>query len=392
MSNAEAGNAGRYSAIVRGTLKSFRSITVSSNVLSYPQPHHEHPHLAGLTPGGLQARQEFSSVEEAGGETGFGGIVGRSPALRRVLQLVEMVAASRATVLLLGETGTGKELIARAIHERSRRRKENFVTLNCAAIPGALFESELFGHERGAFTGAHMQKSGRFEVADRGTMFLDEVGDLPLELQPKLLRALQEHEFERVGGSRRIRADVRMIAATNHDLQAAVAAGTFREDLFYRLHVFPIEIPPLRERGDDIPLLVEYFVDHYARKAGKNIRGINKKTFELLRSYPWPGNIRELQNVIERSVILCETEIFLIDESWLPQQPFTTEPKNQIELPRRLLTQEKDMIEAALKESRGRVYGPSGAAARLGVPRSTLESKIRSLKIDKHRFKVPNHS
>jgi transcriptional regulator with GAF, ATPase, and Fis domain len=230
---------------------------------------------------------------------------------------------------------------------------------------------------------------GRFELANGGTLFLDEVGELPAETQIALLRVLQEHEFERVGGTRPIRADVRVIAATNRDLQAAIRTGSFRSDLFYRLHVFPIPIPPLRERGEDIALLVEYFIDRYARKVGKNIRDISKKTVELLQSYPWPGNIRELQNVIERSVLLCETESFSIDESWLPQQPSPAEPKDQVQLPLELVAQEKNMIEAALKESRGRVFGPTGAAARLGIPRSTLESRIRSLKIDKNRFKTP---
>ena len=261
------------------------------------------------------------------------------------------------------------------------------MSVNCAAIPRDLIASELFGHEKGAFTGATQQRLGRFELASGGTIFLDEVGELPAETQVALLRVLQEHEFERVGGTRRIRADVRVIAATNRDLQAAISAGSFRSDLFYRLNVFPIEIPPLRGRGEDIPLLVKYFIHRYARKAGKKITDISKKTFELLQSYPWPGNIRELQNVIERSVILCDTQIFSIDESWLPQQPTLAESKGQVELPLKLEAQEKTMIEAALKESRGRVFGPTGAAARLGVPRSTLESKIRSLKIDKNRFR-----
>jgi len=229
---------------------------------------------------------------------------------------------------------------------------------------------------------------GRFELASGGTIFLDEVGELPPETQVTLLRVLQEHEFERVGGTRRIRADVRVIAATNRDLQAAIRAGSFRSDLFYRLHVFPIEIPPLRERGEDIALLVEYFIDRYARKVGKNIRDISKKTLESLQAYPWPGNIRELQNVIERSVLLCETESFSIDESWLPRQPSSGEPRDESQLPLKLVAQEKSMIETALKESRGRVFGPTGAAAKLGIPRSTLESRIRSLKIDKHRFKT----
>ncbi len=319
----------------------------------------------------------------------FEEIVGTSPALQTVLSRISKVAPSDSTVLITGETGTGKELVARAIHRRSDRSSRAFVSVNCAAIPRDLIASELFGHEKGAFTGATQQRLGRFELASGGTLFLDEVGELPAETQIALLRVLQEHEFERVGGSRRIRADVRVITATNRDLQAAISAGSFRSDLFYRLHVFPIEIPALRERKEDIRLLAEYFIDRYARKAGKNVRRVNKKTLELLQSYPWPGNIRELQNVIERSVILCETEIFSIDENWLPQPPpLTPESKQQVELPRRLLVQEKDMIEAALKNTRGRVSGPTGAAAKLGIPRSTLESKIRSLKIDKNRFRT----
>jgi formate hydrogenlyase transcriptional activator len=315
-------------------------------------------------------------------------IVGTSPALKSVLSRISKVAPSDSTVLITGETGTGKELVARAIHRRSDRASRAFVSVNCAAIPRDLIASELFGHEKGAFTGATQQRLGRFELANGGTIFLDEVGELPVETQIALLRVLQEHEFERVGGSRRIRANVRVIAATNRDLHTAISVGSFRSDLFYRLHVFPIDIPSLRERREDIPLLVEYFIDRYARKAGKNIRGVNKKTLELLQSYPWPGNIRELQNVIERSTILCETETFSIDESWLPKQPSLTEPKNQMELPGRLLAQEKEMIEAALKESSGRIFGPKGAAAKLGIPRSTLESKIQSLKIDKNRFRT----
>jgi PAS domain S-box-containing protein len=317
----------------------------------------------------------------------FEEIVGTSPALKSVLSRISKVAPSDSTVLITGETGTGKELVARAIHRRSDRASRAFVSVNCAAIPRDLIASELFGHEKGAFTGATQQRLGRFELANGGTIFLDEVGELPVETQIALLRVLQEHEFERVGGTRRIRADVRVIAATNRDLQAAISAGSFRTDLFYRLHVFPIDMPSLRARKEDIPLLVEYFIDRYARKAGKNIKRVNKKTLELLQLYPWPGNIRELQNVIERSVILCETEIFSIDESWLPKQPSLTESKNQIELPRRLEEQEKDIIEAALKESRGRIFGPKGAATKLGIPRSTLESKIRSLSIDKNRFR-----
>jgi PAS domain S-box-containing protein len=333
-------------------------------------------------------RENVALREEIEKVSMFDEIVGTSSALKSVLSRVSKVAPSDSTVLITGETGTGKELVARAIHRRSGRASRPFVSVNCAAIPRDLIASELFGHEKGAFTGATQQRLGRFELANGGTIFLDEVGELPTETQIALLRVLQEYEFERVGGMRRIRADVRVIAATNRDLQAAINAGSFRSDLFYRLNVFPVEIPSLRERRTDIPLLVEYFIDRYARKAGKNIKRVSKKTLELLQSYPWPGNIRELQNVIERSVILCETEIFSIDESWLPQQPLLAgELKPQVELPRRLLVQEKNMIEAALKETRGRISGPTGAAVKLGIPRSTLESKLRSLKIDKNRFR-----
>jgi len=318
----------------------------------------------------------------------FEEIVGTSPALQSVLSRVSKVAPTDSTVLITGETGTGKELVARAIHRRSHRASRAFVSVNCAAIPRDLIASELFGHEKGAFTGAMQRRLGRFELAGGGTIFLDEVGELPAETQIALLRVLQEHEFERVGGARSIQTDVRVIAATNRDLQAAIAAGVFRSDLFYRLNVFPIEIPPLRERREDIPLLVEYFVDRLARKAGKTIRRLNKKTLDLLQSYPWPGNIRELQNVIERSVIVCETEIFSVDESWLSRPPFAAEPKSPRDLAGKLAAKEKEMIEAALRECGGRVFGPSGAAARLGMPRSTLESKIRSLKINKNRFKT----
>jgi PAS domain S-box-containing protein len=317
----------------------------------------------------------------------FEEIVGSSPALTTVLSRISKVASSDSTVLITGETGTGKELVARAIHRRSNRASRPFVSVNCAAIPRELIASELFGHEKGAFTGALERRAGRFELAEAGTIFLDEIGDLPQETQIALLRVLQEREFERVGGNRQIHTNVRVIAATNRDLRAAIGEGSLRSDLFYRLNVFPIEIPPLRERGDDIPLLVEYFIDRYARKAGKKIRDISLKTLALLQSYPWPGNIRELQNVIERSVILCETEIFSIDESWLPQQQPPAIPEDHGELPLRLVAQEKTMIEAALRETRGRVFGPAGAAAKLGIPRSTLESKIRSLKIDKLRFR-----
>jgi PAS domain S-box-containing protein len=317
----------------------------------------------------------------------FEEIVGASPALQVVLSRVSKVAPSDSTVLITGETGTGKELVARAIHRRSNRASRAFVSVNCAAIPRDLIASELFGHEKGAFTGATHQRLGRFEMASGGTIFLDEVGDLPPETQLALLRVLQEHEFERVGSSRRIRADVRVIAATNRDLHAAINAGSFRSDLFYRLNVFPMEMPPLRERKEDIPVLVEYFIDRYARKAGKNIASVDKRSLQLLQQYPWPGNIRELQNVIERSVIVCETANFSVDESWLSQQPRDERAEGKVRLSEKVAAQEKEIIEAALRACRGRVFGPSGAAAKLGIPRSTLESKIRSLKIDKNRFK-----
>ncbi len=306
----------------------------------------------------------------------FEEIVGASPALQAVLDRVAKVAPTDSTVLITGETGTGKELIARAIHKRSTRSARAFVSVNCAAIPPALIPSELFGHEKGAFTGATQRRLGRFELAEDGTIFLDEIGELSAETQVALLRVLQEHEFERVGGNTSIRANVRVIVATNRDLEAAMTAGTFRSDLFYRLNVFPIEMPPLRERREDIPLLVEYFIDRFARKAGKKIRRINKKTLELLQSYPWPGNIRELQNVIERSVIISEGENFSVDESWLSRRQVPSGLKGQIELSQSLAAHEKEVIEAALSESGGRVFGPSGAAAKLGIPRSTLESKI----------------
>ena len=322
----------------------------------------------------------------------FEQIVGNSPPLRKVLSRVSKVAPTDSSVLITGETGTGKELVARAIHRRSRRSSRPFVSVNCAAIPRDLIASELFGHEKGAFTGATQRRIGRFELAEGGTIFLDEVGELPAETQIALLRVLQEHEFERVGSAGTIRTNVRLIAATNRDLEAAIAAGTFRNDLFYRLNVFPIEMPSLRDRREDIPMLVEYFIDRFAREAGKSFQAVNKKSLELLQSYPWPGNIRELQNVIERSVIVCETEHFSVDESWLSRQPRSTGPKSQLEIAQKLASQEKEMIEAVLSECGGRVFGPSGAAAKLGMPRSTLESKIRSLKINKRRFKSADSS
>lgn len=316
----------------------------------------------------------------------FEEIVGSSPALQSALSRVAKVAPTDSTVLITGETGTGKELIARAIHKRSQRSSRAFVSVNCAAIPRDLIASELFGHEKGAFTGATQRRLGRFESAEGGTIFLDEVGELPAETQIALLRVLQEREYQRVGGNEALKADVRVVAATNRDLQAAIAEGKFREDLFYRLNVFPIEVPPLRDRKEDIPLLVEYFVDRYASKAGKTIKGINKKSMELLQAYSWPGNIRELQNVIERSVIISDSENLSLDESWLGRRTPATESGTQ-PLSEKLAAQEKEMIEAALAESKGRVSGPLGAAAKLGIPQSTLDSKIKALKINKYRFR-----
>jgi transcriptional regulator with GAF, ATPase, and Fis domain len=332
-------------------------------------------------------QQENFALREDDKASMFEEIVGASPALRAVLTGVAKVAPTDSTVLITGETGTGKELIARAIHKRSPRASRPFAGVNCAAIPQNLIASELFGHEKGAFTGALHQRAGRFELAERGTIFLDEVGDLPAETQVALLRVLQEREFERVGGNQPIRAEVRVIAATNRDLQTAIAARKIRSDLFYRLNVFPLEMPPLRERREDIPLLVEYFVDRYASKAGKKIRSVHRNTLDLLQSYPWPGNIRELQNVIERAVIVSDTDTLCVGGSWLSRTPVSRPPASQ-SLARRPQAEEKQIIEAVLAETRGRVSGPSGAAAKLGVPASTLESKIRALKINKYRFRT----
>lgn len=321
--------------------------------------------------------------EEVDKASMFEEIVGQSPVLQAVLARVAKVAPTDSTVLITGETGTGKELIARAIHKRSRRSSRAFVSVNCAAIPAGLISSELFGHEKGSFTGALQRRLGRFELADGGTIFLDEIGELPAETQIALLRVLQEQEFERVGGSQAIRVDVRVITATNRDLERAIAADAFRNDLFYRLNVFPISMPPLRDRKEDIRTLVEYFIHRYSRKAGKRIESVEKNTLERLQSYSWPGNIRELQNVIERSVIVCETDHFSVDPSWL------SAPAPAAGLPslRRSASEEKEVIEKALAATGGRVSGAAGAAAQLGMPASTLESKIRSLKINKYRFK-----
>jgi PAS domain S-box-containing protein len=317
----------------------------------------------------------------------FEEIVGASAALKSVLSHVSKVAPTNSTVLISGETGTGKELIARAIHKHSRRADRAFVSLNCAATPPSLIASELFGHEKGAFTGAVQQRRGRFELAHSGTIFLDEIGEIPMDTQIVLLRVLQERQIERIGGSRAIPVDVRVVAATNRDLAAAVAGGSFRSDLFYRLNVFPIHVPPLRKRREDIPILVEYFVKRFAEKMAKRIRRIDKRTLELCERYPWPGNIRELQNIVERSVILCGGDTFSIDQGWLSQAPLRPEVAGA--LPSALQDQEKELIEAALAKSRGKVAGSGGAATKLGIPASTLESKIKQLGIEKRRFANP---
>ncbi len=316
----------------------------------------------------------------------FEEIVGSSQSLRKVLKAVDKVAATDSTVLILGETGTGKELIARAIHKRSPRFPRAFIRVNCAAIPSELIASELFGHEKGAFTGAVDRRIGRFEAADGGTLFLDEIGDLPAETQITLLRVLQEREFERIGSTKPVQVDARVLAATNRDLAADVDEGDFRRDLYYRLNVFPINVPPLRERIEDIPLLAEYLVQRYAKKAGKKITTIDRLTLEIFQNYDWPGNIRELQNVIERAVILCETPVLYVDETWFRREA-PLRASEPIPLHAALSTSERELIERALSESAGRVGGPKGAAVRLGLPRQTLESRIKTLGINKFRFK-----
>ena len=330
-------------------------------------------------------KENLALREEIDHSSMFEEIVGSSEALRKVLEQVAKVAPVDSTVLILGETGTGKELIARAIHRGSKRSSRAFIRVNCAAIPQSLIASELFGHEKGAFTGALQRRLGRFELADGGTIFLDEIGELPAETQIALLRVLQKGEFERVGSSQPISVNVRVLAATNRDLKAAVAMGTFRQDLFYRLNVFPIQLPSLRERADDVPLLVEYLIERYAKKAGKKIRNIRTKTLELFQAYDWPGNIRELQNVIERAVVLCDSETFSVDETWLKREGQRREPA--VPFIATLVEREKEIIETALAACQGRIAGPLGAAIKLGIPRQTLESKIKTLRIDKHRFK-----
>jgi formate hydrogenlyase transcriptional activator len=349
-------------------------------------------HIASTDIEGQKRREENLQRENAAlraeisQSSMFDEIVGSSDSLRKVLTEVDKVARTDATILIRGETGTGKELIARAIHRRSPRAARPFVAVNCGAIPASLVASELFGHEKGAFTGATQRHLGRFEAANGGTIFLDEVGDLPPDVQIALLRVLQEREIERVGGDKPIPIDVRILAATHRDLEKLVREGKFREDLFYRLDVVPLTMPPLRERAADIPVLVEYFIAKFGKKAGKTFDRIEKSTMEVMQSYRWPGNVRELQNVIERAVTLSDSKKFAVDEAWLKRQPpqseLTGAPLNGA-----LLAHEKDVIEAALAECHGRMSGPTGAAVKLGIPTSTLDSKIKRLGIDKYRFK-----
>jgi formate hydrogenlyase transcriptional activator len=342
--------------------------------------------LAGVVLNSNRLTEAICAVDEMNSIAGFEGIVGQSPAIQEVLQQVEMVAATDSTVLLLGETGTGKELIARAIHDRSRRRSRTLVKLNCAAIPSGLLESELFGHERGAFTGAITQKIGRLELADKGSLFLDEIGDIPLELQPKFLRVLQEREYERLGSTQTKKVNVRVVAATHRNLEEMIVKREFRSDLYYRLNVFPISIPPLRERQQDIPPLVQHFVRQFSQRMNKTIDAISPGTMDALARYPWPGNIRELQNVIERSVVIHEKGKLIVKKSWLRRECF---PGGQARASfGNSSTEPREIIGAALAEARGRVSGPSGAAAMLGIPPSTLESRIRSMNINKYQFKT----
>ncbi len=338
-------------------------------------------------PKGIFAQERRYREAQLSSEPGFEEIIGQSKAFRAILRQVKMVAPTDSTVLICGETGTGKELIARAIHDLSRRRSNAFVKVNCAAIPAGLLESELFGHEKGAFTGAIAPRTGRFELADRGTVFLDEIGDLPLELQPKLLRVLQEREIERLGSTRTKKIDVRVVTATHRTLEEMVVEKQFRLDLYYRLNVFPISLPPLRERPEDIPLLAWHFVQQFARRMNKIIEAISSESMETLIRYPWPGNIRELQNVIERSVVIHKDGDLAVEPSWLPRECFPTEPATPSWF-RRSAREEREMIGAALAESRGRVSGRWGAAGKLGLPPSTLESKIRAMNINKYSFRA----
>jgi formate hydrogenlyase transcriptional activator len=335
---------------------------------------------AGPSWGGFEDQDLYLGSENTS-EHCFEGIIGKSPAIRKVLEQVRIVAPTDSTVLLHGETGTGKELIARAIHNLSSRRQRAFVRMNCAAIPSGLLESEMFGHEKGAFTGALIQKRGRFELADEGSLFLDEIGDISLELQPKLLRAVQEQEFERLGSAKTIQVDVRIIAATHRNLGEMICEGKFREDLFYRLNVFPIEIPPLRERREDIPLLVKYFVSKLSRRIGKQITSIPTDVMEVLINNPWRGNVRELANVIERAVILSPSE--QLEVACAELKPFHSQ---DVVLPATFLEAERTVIMDALKAASGQVAGAGGAAERLGLKRTTLQNKMRRLNISRTDF------
>jgi len=341
--------------------------------------------LAGVEPNSNSLTEHMCAEDEMSSISGFEGIVGQSSALREVLEQVEMVAPTDSTVLLLGETGTGKELIARGIHDRSFRKNRPLMKVNCAAIPSGLLESELFGHERGAYTGAMTQRIGRIEVADQGSLFLDEIGDIPMELQPKLLRVLQEREFERLGSAVTRKVNVRVVAATHRNLEQMIRENQFRSDLYYRLNVFPIYIPPLRERPEDIPLLVRHFVQEFAPRMNKVIDGISSETLDSLTRYSWPGNIRELQNVIERLVVVHQRGNLLVKRRFLPHVALHFEPTHRSF--RRSVSEDRRLIDAALMEAEGRVSGPSGSAAILGIPASTLESKIRSMNINKHSFR-----
>jgi formate hydrogenlyase transcriptional activator len=351
-----------------------------ARVLRLQTRRHESPKFATEA----NVKVEIGRAHFAAGTADSHQIIGNSPALRAVLELVEKVAKFDSTVLLLGETGTGKELIAHAIHQGSPRRDRAFVKVNCAALPAELIASELFGHEKGAFTSAMRLRIGRFESANGGTIFLDEIAELSPEIQVALLRVLQEKEFERVGGNRTIKTDVRVIAATNKDLQREVSEGRFRLDLFYRLNVFPVQVPPLRDRVSDIPALVDYFAARFANRTGKKITHIEKRSLSAMQEYSWPGNVRELQNVVERCVILADGEVLHVDAAMLTQEPLSIVPTA---IPSGLRTDRKVQIEAVLRETRGKVYGPRGAAARLGLPATTLDSQIRALSINKHQFK-----
>jgi transcriptional regulator with GAF, ATPase, and Fis domain len=367
---------------------------MAAQMIAFPE---NHQRSAGYLDGAVEElelrnkqiyRENLALLYEVDQVSLFEEIVGTSPALHATLSAVVKVAPTDATVLITGETGTGKELIARAIHNKSQRSHRPFVSINCAALAPSLILSELFGHEKGAFTGATQRRLGRFEVADGGTIFLDEVGELPADTQVALLRVLQEREFERVGGTRPVRVDVRVVAATNRNLEAAVANMKFRPDLYYRLNVVPIQVPPLRARKGDLLLLLEYFIHRFGQKLGKKFSRIDRQTLELFQSYEWPGNIRELQNVVERSVILSCDDVFSVDEAWLHMNAGRTgarDPLSKCAVPES--NTERQVIEAALSATRGRISGPNGAAARLHVSPSNLDRMIRKLNIPKRRFK-----